>query len=646
MKCASFDVFDTCLARQVAAPSEVFRSVGHRLSPSLAGSFVEWRCEAERRARAEARAEDVTLEEIWRRLRALAGPCLGAADPRWELEAEGAVIGAIGPTQARIQAARDAGRRIIFISDTYLPAGFLEGCLSRLGFLRTGEKVYASGEIGKSKRTGSLFRHVLEAEGLTAADLSHFGDDPVADGESPRRLGVQAELRSVPEPSEAERMLLQCRPSDPAPWLRAAAAVRFVRVASSAYRPAADPGIRALVEGYFGPIFCLFGHWLLRRARVSGAERLYFASRDARLAWAACRELATQGGVPVDCRYLHISRRAVYLASASARSPEGMPWLCHATDPATPARLAGKLELTPGRLEQLWQARHPGWAPERPLASPAEWDSLWDLLNSRELGPDLEQAARERRLGALAHFRACGLLDPVNAALVDLGSLLYCQEALNRIAAEARGAQPIGGLYLYLKRGRRGPAEAGPAEALFVEDAHDLPPPQALSWLGRTAAVEHLLGLADHPSVEGYDAEGRVRFAPAPPTVPAPQFRAIEAALVDYAAAFGPSWEPLLDDPTAPSFLAALLQELVERPAPAALAALLPVSYPADPAHRQLRRLIEPIAWEEIARELALPGADPLQRRIWPEGSLRATPLWRRRVQHLVAMARGPRLTP
>lgn len=649
MKVASFDVFDTCLVRRVAAPTGVFRRVGLRLAEavdaddSLADRFVAWRCEAEVRARRQSSREDVTLETIWSCLRSLAGLELAGAGPDWELEAESSLIGPIEPMQKRVRDLRARGRRILFLSDTSLPSNFLASCLSRSGILAEGEKVYTSGEVGLSKRSGGLFRHVAEAEGIATGDWTHTGDDPIADGSAPRGLGIEAVVHPLPVRSTAEKLLIEGRPPSGERWLDIAGALRFARLSRDAYRPHPDPGVRALVEGHLGPILCLFGHWVLERGAADGIEQIFFASRDARLTWAVCRRLAAEAGRGVTCRYLHVSRQALYLASSGGIGPAEMPWLGHPHGARTLTEIAARLELDPGRLRAAWLKRRPGWGPDRPLASGEEWRALFALISAPPFASELAERISARRACARAYLRRAGLLGASRAGLVDLGSLLYCQEALGRICGEEAPSSGLRGYYLYLKNGGRGPAEAGPAEAFFHEGPCDLPQPGERSWLDRTAALEHVLGLSDEPSVKGYDADGTVQFVEAPPAVPGSLFQELEGALIDYATHFGPCWGELSGTDQARDILSCLLQDLVKRPSAEAAGALRATTYAPDASHQRQHPLVEPVGWAEIARLLlprrgAVRGLGP----IWPEAGWALTPR-HRRLAFKAAFAAGAR---
>lgn len=168
----SFDVFDTCLTRRVTEPSAVFYDVARRAyarmglawTPALGEEFLAARILAERQARDRSGREEITLAEIWHRLSVLMGwpddPSLAVC----ELDAEEAVLFPIPAVQEMIQGARSQGGRIVFVSDMYLPAEFIQRQLFQHGIAEKGDSLYVSCEVGKTKRTGNLFKHVLANE--------------------------------------------------------------------------------------------------------------------------------------------------------------------------------------------------------------------------------------------------------------------------------------------------------------------------------------------------------------------------------------------------------------------------------------------------------------------------------------------------
>ncbi len=51
--------------------------------------------------------------------------------------------------------------------------------------------------------------------------------------------------------------------------------------------------------------------WVLRSAREKGIERLYFLSRDAWLMYRCAQAMVKELDIPIDCRYLRVSRRSL-----------------------------------------------------------------------------------------------------------------------------------------------------------------------------------------------------------------------------------------------------------------------------------------------------------------------------------------------
>ena len=84
------------------------------------------------------------------------------------------------------------GKKVLFISDMYLPSHVIQKILRKNGY-DTG-RLYVSGEAGGSKRDGGLFTYVQRAEGLTFESWLHMGDAIPGDFFSPKRLGIKTAL--------------------------------------------------------------------------------------------------------------------------------------------------------------------------------------------------------------------------------------------------------------------------------------------------------------------------------------------------------------------------------------------------------------------------------------------------------------------
>ena len=276
----SFDVFDTALVRRTAFPSDVFRLVGQRIASEVGcpanrefiEDFVASRLQAEQMSLAEQ--EETTLDAIWMKLRDMLDlpPACG---PQYELDAEREVLAPNAIVLERIAQARAAGCRTVFISDTYLPAEFVEGALRHHGAAAEGDGIYVSSALGCTKRSGALYREMLKAEKVTAGAVHHYGDNPHSDVDVPRRLGIAATLLADAHFNQLERAILNCASAPDASASRLAGSMRLFRLGASREFSA---GVRDLVATFLGPAAVVWAAWVLAAARRDGVRRLYFAA--------------------------------------------------------------------------------------------------------------------------------------------------------------------------------------------------------------------------------------------------------------------------------------------------------------------------------------------------------------------------------
>ncbi|WP_431269970.1 HAD family hydrolase [Dankookia sp. P2] len=210
----AFDIFDTLLRRTIT-PEHVKRLSLDRLARRLAlpvDAAALWhalrhRIEAELcRANADRHGElgsrfDDLAREIHAELRTAGTAGLpedvagfAAALLACEMAVEAEVLEPVPEAVAALDQLRQRGRRIVVVSDFYLPETqlrrLLDGCGIALGDL----PLFVSCDRMASKRSGRLYPVVLQGLGIRPADLLMVGDNPHSDGAMALAAGCRSLL--------------------------------------------------------------------------------------------------------------------------------------------------------------------------------------------------------------------------------------------------------------------------------------------------------------------------------------------------------------------------------------------------------------------------------------------------------------------
>ena len=197
----SFDIFDTAILRLTQRPKDVFDHCQEEVRQWLDDSvfpFTELRMQAERIARANAARDhnfqDVTLEEIYALFAHVTGldAKTVARIKELELVTEERFCYANPRVLELYRKCRSLGLRTFFISDTYLPLGYLQRLLASRGF--ADPVIYASSECRKTKHVGSLFTHMVAESGARRARILHIGDNVYSDYHKAREKRIESVL--------------------------------------------------------------------------------------------------------------------------------------------------------------------------------------------------------------------------------------------------------------------------------------------------------------------------------------------------------------------------------------------------------------------------------------------------------------------
>ena len=188
----SFDVFDTCLARLCGDPINLFDVLSKKVVNAMGGQDGDTMSDFFVTAR--LRANGKGLAEIYSEMgKVFPLPYSVEEMVQLELETESEMLVPIAETKDLLNKVRCKGG-VVFISDMYLPASFIQKQLTKHGFFCKGDQLFVSNDVGASKRDGSLYRFIHDQERIPYRSWHHYGDNIQVDFRIPKKLGIHAHL--------------------------------------------------------------------------------------------------------------------------------------------------------------------------------------------------------------------------------------------------------------------------------------------------------------------------------------------------------------------------------------------------------------------------------------------------------------------
>ncbi len=497
---ASFDVFDTVLARRVVTPEAVFHLLANRLGRDAA-EFVGARKAAELHAwqTAKAAGGEVRLEDIHAQL----------GDPERTMNAELALerelLTRLPGAQERTRAARGNGARVAFVSDTPLPVAFVREVLREQGVLEEQDLVLVSSDCQVNKADGEIYRQLCALANVRATDVVHEGDNLALDVEAARGAGCNARLFEDAHRNRYEEALDQ----GPSLARAFAGASRLARLSTPATGNR-ERALRDVTTGVVAPLLAGYVLWVLQRARDDRLRTLWFLGRDGQVLLDIARTLAPRIGIDEDTlrlRYLHASRQAWNLPAFAAGAHGELNWIWDRTDDLTPRKLFARVGLTAEEIGP--ELRSHGYGDEawdRAL-TPNDLRDLRPLVATTGVRARVELAASARLALFQRHLDEVGLLADEASGVVELTGHGNLQESLAAVVrATGSSSEPIG-FYLALLNDGRERAMTTP-RAWHESDGVGT----GLLGMGGTAVVAiEAFAAADHGTLVEYaEQDGRV----------------------------------------------------------------------------------------------------------------------------------------
>lgn len=267
----SFDIFDTLIFRPFSDPTDLFYFLGERLELlDIKRIRMEQEVFARKKCLADNGHYEVTFAEIWKQMERETGI---KAERGMALEQE-LEMKFCYPNSFMLkvfEALHNIGKKIIIISDMYLPSDFLEKLLIKNGY--TGlTKLYVSCEYGKSKSNGELYR-LVKNDFLSQTTFVHVGDNEHSDVKMAKICGF-----GVTYYPNINKLSPTFRSYDMSPMI--GSAYRGI-VNARLYRGESSYSMEYEYGFIYGGLFVLgYCHFIHEYCIAHSVEKILFLSRD------------------------------------------------------------------------------------------------------------------------------------------------------------------------------------------------------------------------------------------------------------------------------------------------------------------------------------------------------------------------------
>jgi FMN phosphatase YigB (HAD superfamily) len=506
----SFDIFDTALVRQVAHPTSVFDIVEHKVESGLRNvseRFADIRYWAEREARARAsakgRSHEITLDDIYAVLgekMALDGAHVQALK-RAELDEERRVLKANPRVLAWATHAIGKGKKVIFVSDMYLPSAFLEEVLAAQGYVSP--KVHVSCEYAAGKWEKRLFHLVAKEYGIDGSRIVHVGDNLYSDKIFAESAGWRAVHLTEGEEEHPYALQLEDVSSLSVGNLATSVGVGAshvhrldveARTLSTNERLASHIGYELL-----GPTVLGFAGWMAVQARRNALDRVLFLARDGYLP-AKVYELIREAGYEAcESRYVLASRRLLYCTTLHDEDDvaKAIRNVGFSRD-TTLAEYLDIFQLNESDIAEYGK-RHKFFDIHRPLHQETGATDIHGRLVAliREIAPLVLQRASERvailrdYYGSAADISAPGIR---NVGVVDLGWAGSLVKPLKNILGSANPKISLSAYFFGLNSRANAVIPQDVAAASYFFDRKDVIPSSSTRTIPQTDRPQDVVG--------------------------------------------------------------------------------------------------------------------------------------------------------
>ena len=334
----SFDLFDTLLVRRVHNPDLVKLPVARYISQKAEAMGLNWSWQEvqkqrdfrEKENRANTAKNFVDHEACYpdfmgKMLTDVFGDLFSGEImdevTKFEMQMENAMLVPRQELHDWLKQIRQQGKKILVVSDMYLPASHLRILLEHANILEYVDEVVSSADSFLAKASGKAYPMLAEKFELTTEKWLHVGDNAISDGFRAIESGLKSLL--LQDSEEARRKAIAARyyfSSRTRPFWKGRALQQLMAPLEAENSQRSN----LYVEGYnfLGPLICNFIYSVADQCQALGVTKIFFLSREGwmfKQVWENMMPyLGASENLP-EIEYLYVSRLALAGASCAVQ---------------------------------------------------------------------------------------------------------------------------------------------------------------------------------------------------------------------------------------------------------------------------------------------------------------------------------------
>lgn len=441
----SFDIFDTALLRTCLQPSHVFLFLKNfepfkSLSLNIGQIYLR-RIRAEQAARNTLwnteQSVETTLSEIYTQFCESDNLSYPLSFVEAEKQAELSLAVVNQPIFKLYLQARDAGKKILFISDTFFDRAFLKKLLCQCDYSAEENDIFPSCEYRKGKYERELFYIACKEHHIDLRKLLHIGDNIKSDIDGARNANCKALLHPFAFSNTIRPLAGDYALQKTESLIQGIAHTKNLDSSSDQWFQ--------FGHYFLGPFLTGFTLWLIQRLKEDSVDKAFFLLRDGFLLY-QFYEIFRSDNSP-SAHLLHSSRRSFGVAALGCDLLKDIEFLIVSSNPRPAKEFLTRLDIDSSKFEKIFIEC--GFESSDEIVDHlGKPDKVLALLRHPVILTALNQRALVEKKLLLRYLEQCSFFENNKVALVDVGWNCSIQKFLSAILAQENKNIDLGAYYL------------------------------------------------------------------------------------------------------------------------------------------------------------------------------------------------------